>query len=599
MQFHRALALVVFMLAASAMPWVARASVPVVQLDPALHRIDAPAAWAWHGSDPSTDLQVAAGGRLPWKPLDVRHAVPLGQGSVLWIKLVVQRPPGADQPWLLEVPVPVVDQVTLFQRVGGSWVSQMAGDQVPMRDWPQAGRYPVFRLQLADGGPTEVYVRIRHSTPLALSWRLSTDGAQHQRAQLEYLALGMVLGALVLLVSVSLVRAVMMRDPDYGWYAVYALLALLALAAFTGVASHLAWGNLGPWVDAAPGCLAAAGGGVAMFIAARVSSSASRNPRLHRLALVTAWAGVPVVLVYLMVERVLGVALLGAHLMAVAALTLALASATWRRGDPVGRWMLMGAVPLALTVAVALGRASGLLQASWLTEYALVLALTIDLPMLFGALSSRSRERRSVTLRQLAAASQDPLTGLLRAAPFMARVQQALARHRRTGEGAALLVVRLANYQWIQKSAGAERAEEALLRAVIALRSLLRDVDATCRLGEERFGLLLEGVHRREAVSSIAARLVAAGLRQDSTGEGSSDIALHFHVGALLLHDHAELRTHLHTSQVLLDALDEVLAGMSARTNRPIRFAEPGTMFVGRPTAEAAGVGGISAKPAA
>src|SRR5690606_37935162 len=124
----------------------------------------------------------------------------------------------------------------------------------------------------------------------------------------------------------------------------------------------------------------------------------------------------------------------------------------------------------------------------------------------------------------------------------------------------------LANYGWIQKTRGAEAAEEALLRAVIKLRRLVRDVDTTGRLGENRFGLILEGAAMRRPMNSVASRLIAAGLMEEPGRPG--DVVLHFHVAALVLNE------HLAPAEELLAALDGVLARMSPRTQRPFRFLE-------------------------
>jgi hypothetical protein len=48
-----------------------------------------------------------------------------------------------------------------------------------------------------------------------------------------------------------------------------------------------------------------------------------------------------------------------------------------------------------------------------------------------------------------------------------------------------------------QELHGASIAEQSLLRSVIKLRRLLRDVDTVSRVGEARFGLILEGVTSR------------------------------------------------------------------------------------------------------
>jgi hypothetical protein len=87
------------------------------------------------------------------------------------------------------------------------------------------------------------------------------------------------------------------------------------------------------------------------------------------------------------------------------------------------------------------------------------------------------------------------------------------------------------------------------------------------RIGEARFGLLLEGVSSRVAVTDRAARLIAAGLMPLKGLK--PEVTLQFHIAAVLL----EERTG--EPEEIVRALDELMASMSPRTRRPIRFLEP------------------------
>ena len=538
-----------------------------LRLDDARPVVDDPPVLAWFGPPQQAGIEAAAGGRLPFQRLEGGQALPFRGDQVLWMKLRLQGPAPSREAWQLEVPLPVLDRVTVYQRgAGGRWVAQTAGDTVAMRDWPRAARYPVFALRPTPGVPSDIYLEVRHSTPNTVPLRVATVEAHHRNDQREYLALGVTMGAMALLLAASMLRAWRLRDALYGWYALHALVAMLALAAFTGVAAHLFWGDAVGWVDGAGGSLALLAATLAAGIVARLGAVRTRMRGIAGWLHLLCGLGVLFVALYLVVPRGIGVLLLAIHLFSVSVLCLCAAAATWRRGDPVGLWLLLAILPMAAAVVLAMARAAGLLPSFWLTEYALVLALALGVPMLFGALDSRSQERRSVELRRLAAANQDALTGLMKREPFMARLHQAIARYQRRGEGAAVAVIELANHGWIQKTRGAEAAEEALLRAVIKLRRLVRDVDTTGRLGENRFGLILEGVSLRRPMNSVAARLVAAGLMEEPGRP--RDVVLHFHVAALVLGEHAA------PAPDLLQALDRLLAEMSPRTQRPFRFLE-------------------------
>ncbi len=253
----------------------------------------------------------------------------------------------------------------------------------------------------------------------------------------------------------------------------------------------LIWGNSGRWVDLAPGVLAILAGALASAVTAHLSAAASRAPRLGLLLRALAWAGIPLALSFGQIGRPLALGALAVYLLLVSGVGVLAAFGTWRRGDKVGRWMMLGSAPLTVAVVTSLARVFSVIEASWFTEYALLLAIMFDLPMLQAALNSRSRERRSSRLRQLAAESQDPLTGLPKGKHFFARLLHALQRYATSKEPTAIVLLELNNYSLIRDHLGTEAAEESLLRTVIKLRSLLRDIDIAGRVSEARFGILL------------------------------------------------------------------------------------------------------------
>ena len=160
---------------------------------------------------------------------------------------------------------------------------------------------------------------------------------------------------------------------------------------------------------------------------------------------------------------------------------------------------------------MALVRLFGWLPVSFGTQYAIVVAMALEVPLLLVALNIRSRERHGAQIRELALSSQDALTGLLAPHLFHDRLRQVVARYKRDRENAAIVFIDLVNYPRIKDYYGSAVAEQSLLRSVIKLRRLLRDVDTVSRIGEARFGLILEGVTSRIAVTDRAARLIAAG----------------------------------------------------------------------------------------
>ena len=163
--------------------------------------------------------------------------------------------------------------------------------------------------------------------------------------------------------------------------------------------------------------------------------------------------------------------------------------------------------------------------------------------------------------------SHDALTGLLAAHLFHDRFKQVLARARRYQEPAAVAYIELVNYAYIKKTWGMAVAEQSLLRSVIKLRRVLRDVDTVGRVDEARFGIVLEGESSRQAVSELASRLIAAGLMPLKGLK--PEMVLQFHVAGVLLSERQGGEAEI------AQALSALLGSMAARTRRPIRFLEP------------------------
>jgi GGDEF domain-containing protein len=142
-----------------------------------------------------------------------------------------------------------------------------------------------------------------------------------------------------------------------------------------------------------------------------------------------------------------------------------------------------------------------------------------------------------------------------------------VTRHRRDGEAAAVMYIDLVNHGRIRDYFGTAVAEQSLLRSVIKLRRLLRDVDTASRVGEARFGVILEGASSRASVTARATRLIAAGLMP--LPGLKPDVSLQYHVAALVLGERPM------DAEAIQQALAAQLARMSPRTRRPIRFLHP------------------------
>lgn len=530
-------------------------------------RVLSQTAWVEDGEKASVeDVSTRLASRF--KPDAPGTVYPLGPGKTLWIKLRLQGTSVVSDDWGLDIPVPLLDSATLYQRsADGHWESQIAGDRLDVASWSRPGRYPSFLMALPHGAAREVVLQVRHRDAIGFPLRMGASPQMEQVHQFEYLAMGAVLGTLLLLVMFCLIESVIYRDRTYAWYAFYGATMTLTVVAVTGIGGHLLWPRLPEWNDRAMGLMPMVIAGVNILFVRNLCAIAPRHPWIDRLALAN---GMLVLLLAMAFPHVTGKvenAIVAFALLSSVAMTLLLASLAWRRGDTVGGWVLFAYLPLAVTIAVAVLRLYGWLTASWLNFDGSSVAAALAVPLLLIAVNRRSRDRHGAMTRVNKLTEQDALTGLLSPAAFERQLKATVSGAMMRKEAAAVVMIEVANLAEIRQAYGDAMAEQCLLRAVVKLYRVARDGDPVGRIETGRFGLIMEGVRAREPLQEKLVQLLASGLAPSRGAKFS--IPLQFHIAAVLLGE--RLRTHV----LILRDLDRLLSSMSSRTRRPIRFLEP------------------------
>ena len=126
----------------------------VLELDPARQPVQL-LDWgdAWTDTTGQARVEdVARDTKLPWRPTLPQGIYPLSTGKVLWIRFTIPPAPDAER-WYLEVPYPAVNKATLYTPDSiGQWMPQVAGDTVPVAEWPVPHRHPLLPV-LVSGSP--------------------------------------------------------------------------------------------------------------------------------------------------------------------------------------------------------------------------------------------------------------------------------------------------------------------------------------------------------------------------------------------------------------------------------------------------------------
>ncbi|MHB1209397.1 MAG: sensor domain-containing protein [Acidimicrobiales bacterium] len=106
-------------------------------------------------------------------------------------------------------------------------------------------------------------------------------------------------------------------------------------------------------------------------------------------------------------------------------------------------------------------------------------------------------------------AFHDVLTGLANRALFRDRLNQAIARNERTAKYPAVLFVDLDHFKPVNDSLGHSSGDLVLKAVAERLRGCLRHSDTAARMGGDEFAVLIEEVHSREEIISLATRIMS------------------------------------------------------------------------------------------
>jgi two-component system, sensor histidine kinase LadS len=566
MRWRWALAWIGLLAGLSSSAWADHASSLVIAEVDAQHLQGSAHFWHEKPTQATVEQAASAASAGRYMPLLDETMFDLKTQDRLWVRLDLERKGSGPEHWVLWLPVPLIDSVTVYQQqADGKWQSWRAGDRIAVATWPEPGRYPRFHFELPQG-KSQVFLQIQGSTPLSIPLYIATEVPAQSADRQGFLGMGLIVGVLLTLVLMCMVTAYTYRDRLYLFYGLYMLVMVLAVGAYTGLSGYLLWDHNPRWTDAAQGVLAMLTAGGAIYFIEAMLGGRQFARRLSVALLSLGAAALPLALIYFFVPRSVGVIILGVYMILVTSIGLTLASRAWRLGDPVGKWIFLAYAPLALAVLLALARAYGWIIVSWVVQYGVVIALLIEAPMMMVALHVRSRQRHEIRTREQALSTQDALTGLLTEYIFDDRIKQTMARSIKRREDAAIVLISLVNYDSIAQAHGLPVAEQSVLRAVIKLRKVVRDVETVARVGTSHFGLILEGTTHRSRITDIGARLIAQGLMP--LPGLVPEVTLQFHLAAVVLRDLPG------ADQDIKGNLQGLLKGMSPRTRRPIRFLE-------------------------
>jgi two-component system, sensor histidine kinase LadS len=432
------------------------------------------------------------------------------QGKTLWLRFEVHELDQRSR-WMLELNSPLIDDAQLFwQSANGQWLTLKAGDAVPRSQWPLPTRLPTFELQERGTQPVQYYLRLQHARlPISLPLTIYRDTSWLAAKQTTGLLLGVMLGLIVLILSISILMAVGMRDTAFAAHAVYLLALGFFMLTNTGLTQMYLWPNSTVLAERMNFTLAALTAALGPWLARSILLPAMRQRLLDAVITALALVMLCITAVEFLASSALSYRLLHIGILLTVIVICCLVTATWRRTDSVTRWVALCFAPVAIAAIPPILRNLGWIPNNWLAQYSILIASCIHMPILLYALLLRSIRRLEGKARALGLPTHDALTGLPNLRIFLEQMHGSMTRAQRFNHHYGLILVDLSNHAWFVKEHGREMADRATVLCGTRLRELIRDVDGICRIDESQFAILLEGHCSAGLMTKLSARIGA------------------------------------------------------------------------------------------
>jgi two-component system, sensor histidine kinase LadS len=453
-------------------------------------------------------------------------------GSVVWARITLSATPASSNQLIaaltvLELPKNYLDHVRLYTlmpapagQLPTQWLLQEAGDTLAPDRWSVKGLFPRFILpsaeQIKASGNTQqvLYLQVIHNAPYAVPITVMSAAQAVLETQRRVLAMGLILGAILMTVVMVGSLAWLYRDAIYSWYCVYALFAGLTCASHAGFAHQIIWPVDGPLPGLAVLMLLLLTIATQVQFSLRAFIHEQSKPWLPWVAhAVTAAFVIGAVGFVLLPDQLLFMytALLVLVAIAIVLVTGLVVSAAAHRSNLAKAWLL-AYVPLVVIVVFGLMEGVGLTSGKEAFYQLPIYAAGIAIIFLGTALQWFARERHGEKERERALASTDPLTGFASANSFRQQLRNAWQSPPYPALDTAVVYIALRN-----EIQSAQRLEHLLRRSVRVLRSATNSQDVVARLDGHLLALLLPGAGMGEQLSQRLSRIIALGLMPDSS----------------------------------------------------------------------------------
>lgn len=494
------------------------------------------------------------------------EAFPTAPEREVWLRFALPAT-SAPQVWYLRMPRLGVERITLYsQNAQGQWLMQVAGDSVPMTQWPERTRNPSFQLTTRTDKAQSYFVKLENNQAISERPQLIAPSDYIDGAQQVGILVGLMTGLFGLLSILGLLTARLYRNPHYAWYALMVSLLLLTQLVLLGYAGFELWPDSTYLVRVMPVVVPMWTLAATIWFIAQVSYARNTAPMPFKLSIVCiallaglslAFAAFPGDFPRALLQPIVAVIML---LNLSFVVWMALRSQSWM-------WFIAaGFAPLTVAMLARIGYNSGWIAHVEVVQLISVIAGCLGMMIVYAGMLLRSRETYGAQQREAALLHTDISTGLALGRIADIRLPQVLQRSQRFGKPCGVVMVRWLGYETQLAPMSSAQCGAVLAHFGARLRRLARDIDTVARLNDDHFLFLIESPITREVLSELGTRIISTCMRP-SVQLGNGDV-YNVHVAI------AECSGQTLSSGDVMEALRTRINHMGLQTPRRMQFVD-------------------------
>lgn len=522
--------------------------------------------------------------------------------SAFWLAIPISWEGPRESEHLLEIAHPPLDRAELFVlNPAGGFSRLVAGDVQPFASRPFAHRNLVFPVTIRPGGGNLLLLRITSYGSMTVPLTLWKPAALHAHDQQTYAVVSIYYGILLALFLYNLMIWLAIRDPLYLVYVACVLCMGIGQAALNGLGNQFLWPQVPAWGNVSlPIAMSASGLFGAQFVRLFLNTPL-RYTRWDR-ALLACIAGFALAILFsAVINYRIGAILTSLTGIAFALVAFSVGLYCQLKGHRTVRYLLLAWTVLLIGVAVQAMRNLGWVPTNLFTQYALQAGSSLDLLLLSFALADRinqlrrdkaqadealiaqkqtlvdtlqrheselearvaerTRDLQSANARLVEKEQQleymarhDALTGLANRSLLAIRMEHTLARARRSGKLAAVLMIDVDSFKQLNDREGHLVADQMLVCLAQRLTDAVRMTDTVARYAGDEFAIVLEEVASVELAQQLVMKLVEAAAEPLPLPSGKS-ITATVSIGMALFPQDGD------SAEALLRAADQAMFG--------------------------------------